>query len=417
MDSPYELLIGWRYTRAGRATRRNGFISFISAASVIGIALGVWALIVVLSVMNGFQKEVRDRMLSVVSHVEIYDAFGQALTDPSVLIENVRKHPEVVAAAPFVSGQSLLVRGDTMRGVMVRGIDPGMEHSVTSMAAVNDAALRQLVPGSFGVVLGKQLAVAMGVQQGDTVTLVAPNGQVTPAGVAPRFKQVMVVGTFDSGHFEYDSTLVMMNVEDAAKIYRVEGPTGVRLRIRDLNRAMDVAEELQRSIPGNYHFVDWGQQNRTWFAAVKVEKRMMSIILTLIILVAAFNLLVTLVMSVQDKRADIAILRTLGASPRSIMRIFVVQGAVVGVVGTLAGLLIGLLTAFNIDPIVGFIERLFNARLLPPDIYLISRMPSDPQAANIVPVVLVSLLLAFLSTLYPSWRASRVNPAEALRYE
>ena len=417
MDSPYELLIGWRYTRAGRATRRNGFISFISAASVIGIALGVWALIVVLSVMNGFQKEVRDRMLSVVSHVEIYDAFGQALTDPSALIENVRKHPEVVAAAPFVSGQSLLVRGDTMRGVMVRGIDPAMEHNVTSMAAVNDAALQQLVPGGFGVVLGKQLAVAMGVQQGDTVTLVAPNGQVTPAGVAPRFKQVTVVGTFDSGHFEYDSTLVMMNVQDAAKIYRVEGPTGVRLRIRDLNRAMDVAEELQQAIPGHYHFVDGGQQNRTWFAAVKVEKRMMSIILTLIILVAAFNLLVTLVMSVQDKRADIAILRTLGASPRSIMRIFVVQGAVVGVVGTLAGLLIGLLTAFNIDPIVGFIERLFNARLLPPDIYLISRMPSDPQAANIVPVVLVSLLLAFLSTLYPSWRASRVNPAEALRYE
>ena len=417
MDSPYELLIGWRYTRAGRAARRNGFISFISAASVIGIALGVWALIVVLSVMNGFQKEVRDRMLSVVSHVEIYDAFGQALTDHSMLMEKVRKHPQVVAAAPFVSGQSLLVRGDTMRGVMVRGIDPGMEPSVTSMAAVNDAALQQLVPGSFGVVLGKQLAVTMGVQQGDTVTLVAPNGQVTPAGVAPRFKQVTVVGTFDSGHFEYDSTLAMMHMQDAAKIYRVEGPTGIRLKLHDLNKAMEVAEELQQSINGNYHFVDWGQQNRTWFAAVKVEKRMMSIILTLIILVAAFNLLVTLVMSVQDKRADIAILRTLGASPRSIMRIFVVQGAVVGVVGTLIGLLIGLLTAFNIDPIVGFIERLFNARLLPPDIYLISRMPSDPQAANIVPVVLVSLLLAFLSTLYPSWRASRVNPAEALRYE
>ena len=417
MDSPYELLIGWRYTRAGRAARRNGFISFISAASVIGIALGVWALIVVLSVMNGFQKEVRDRMLSVVSHVEIYDAFGQALTDPSMLMEKVRKHPQVVAAAPFVSGQSLLVRGDTMRGVMVRGIDPGMEPRVTSMAAVNDAALQQLTPGSFGVVLGKQLAATMGVQQGDTVTLVAPNGQVTPAGVAPRFKQVTVVGTFDSGHFEYDSTLAMMHMQDAAKIYRVEGPTGIRLKLHDLNKAMEVAEELQQSINGNYHFVDWGQQNRTWFAAVKVEKRMMSIILTLIILVAAFNLLVTLVMSVQDKRADIAILRTLGASPRSIMRIFVVQGAVVGVVGTLIGLLIGLLTAFNIDPIVGFIERLFNARLLPPDIYLISRMPSDPQAANIVPVVLVSLLLAFLSTLYPSWRASRVNPAEALRYE
>ncbi len=285
------------------------------------------------------------------------------------------------------------------------------------MAAVNAEVLNQLVPGSFGVVLGKQLAVIMGVQAGDSVTLVAPSGQITPAGVAPRMKQVTVLGTFDSGHFEYDSSLVMMNVQDAAKIYRVEGPTGVRLKIRDLNRAQEVADELQTTMPGDYRFADWTQQNKTWFAAVKVEKRMMSIILTLIILVAAFNLLVTLVMSVQDKRADIAILRTLGAAPRSIMKIFVVQGAVVGVVGTLAGLLVGLLLAWNIDPIVGFIENLLHAKFLPPDIYLISRMPSDPQAANIVPVVLVSLLLAFLSTLYPSWRASRVNPAEALRYE
>ena len=417
MKLPYEFLMGWRYTRAGRATRRNGFISFISAASTLGIALGVWALIVVLSVMNGFQKEVRDRMLSVVSHIEIYEVVDEALPDPAATMAEARKHPQVVAAAPFVTGQSLLVQGDTMRGVMVRGIEPSLEPGVTSMAAVNDATLKRLVPGEFGVVLGKQLAQVMGVQEGDAVTLVAPSGQITPTGVAPRFKQVTVVGTFDSGHFEYDSTLVMMHVVDAAKIFRVTGPTGVRLKLQDLNRAMDVADELRMSMPGNYQFVDWGQQNRTWFAAVKVEKRMMSIILTLIILVAAFNLLVTLVMSVQDKRADIAILRTLGASPRSIMRIFVVQGAVVGVVGTLAGLLVGLLTAFNVDAIVNFFERLFNARLLPPDIYLISSMPSDPQAANIVPVVLVSLLLAFLSTLYPSWRASRVNPAEALRYE
>ena len=417
MKLPYELLMGWRYTRAGRATRRNGFISFISAASTLGIALGVWALIVVLSVMNGFQKEVRDRMLSVVSHIEIYEVVDEALPDPAATMAEARKHPQVVAAAPFVTGQSLLVQGDTMRGVMVRGIEPSLEPGVTSMAAVNDATLKRLVPGEFGVVLGKQLAQVMGVQEGDSVTLVAPSGQITPTGVAPRFKQVTVVGTFDSGHFEYDSTLVMMHVADAAKIFRVTGPTGVRLKLQDLHRAMDVADELRMSMPGNYQFVDWGQQNRTWFAAVKVEKRMMSIILTLIILVAAFNLLVTLVMSVQDKRADIAILRTLGASPRSIMRIFVVQGAVVGVVGTLAGLLLGLLTAFNVDAIVNFFERLFNARLLPPDIYLISSMPSDPQAANIVPVVLVSLLLAFLSTLYPSWRASRVNPAEALRYE
>lgn len=417
MRLPYELLIGWRYTRAARSARRNGFISFISAASVVGIALGVWALIVVLSVMNGFQKEVRDRMLGVVSHIEIYEGLGQALPDATALMQEVRRNPEVVAAAPFVSGQSLLAHGEAMRGIMLRGIEPALEPQVVSAGAVNNEALKRLKPGGFGIVLGVQLARAMGVAEGDSVTLVSPSGQITPAGVTPRFKQVTVVGIFDSGHFEYDAALAMMHVQDAAKIFRVEGPTGLRLKLKDLNRAMDVAEELQRTIPGDYVFMDWGQQNRTWFAAVKVEKRMMSIILTLIILVAAFNLLVTLVMSVQDKRADIAILRTLGASPRSIMYVFVVQGAVVGVVGTLAGLLTGLLTAFNIDPIVSFIERLLNARLLPPDIYLINSMPSDPQAANILPVVAVSLLLAFLSTLYPSWRASRVNPAEALRYE
>ena len=417
MDSPYELLIGWRYTRAGRAARRNGFISFISAASVIGIALGVWALIVVLSVMNGFQKEVRDRMLSVVSHVEIYDAFGQALTDPSMLMEKVRKHPQVVAAAPFVSGQSLLVRGDTMRGVMVRGIDPGMEPSVTSIAAVNDAALQQLVPGSFGVVLGKQLAAAMGVQQGDTVTLVAPNGQVTPAGVAPRFKQVTVVGTFDSGHFEYDSTLAMMHMQDAEKIYRVEGPTGIRLKLHDLNKAMEVAEELQQSINGNYHFVDWGQQNRTWFAAVKVEKRMMSIILTLIILVAAFNLLVTLVMSVQDKRADIAILRTQGMTPASVMGIFIVLGTIIGLFGTLIGGLGGILLALNVETVVPAIEKIFGVQFLSADVYYISELPSKLIWVDVYRITGIAFLLSIIATLYPAWQASRIKPAEELRYE
>ena len=417
MRTLFELVIGWRYARSGKRGRGNGFISFISGVSMLGIALGVAALIVVLSVMNGFQKEVRDRMLSVVSHIEIYAPDGQAIANPAQLMQAARANPDVLAAAPFVAGQSLLVRGDAMRGVMVRGIDPALEPQVTSMAALSQDVLQQLVPDSFGVVLGKELALSMGVRVGDTVTLAAPSGQMTPAGMAPRFKQVRVVGTFDSGHFEYDSALMMMNVQDAAKIYRAEGPTGVRLKVRDLNHAAEVSEQLQRDIPGAYYFVDWTQQNRTWFAAVKVEKRMMSIILTLIILVAAFNLLVTLVMSVQDKRADIAILRTLGAAPSSIMRIFVVQGAVVGVVGTLAGLLAGLVTAYNVDPIVGFVENMLQTRLLPPDIYLISRMPSDPQAANIVPVVIVSLLLAFLSTLYPSWRASRINPAQALRYE
>lgn len=417
MKLPYELLLGWRYTKAGRSAQRNSFISFISAASMVGIALGVWALIVVLSVMNGFQKEVRDRMLSVVSHIEIYSLDNQALPDITKLMQSAKQHPEVTGAAPFVSGQSLLVQGDTMRGVMVRGIEPSLEPSVTGVAALDDSLLKKLQPNCFCIVLGHQLAKNMGVLPGDDVTLVAPSGQITPTGVAPRFKRVRVVGVFHSGHFEYDSALAMMHVQDAAKIYRTQGPIGIRLKLHDLHQAQVVAAELANTMPGAYYFVDWAQQNRTWFAAVQVEKRMMAIILTLIIVVAVFNLLVTLVMSVQDKHADIAILRTLGATPKSIMSIFVMQGTLVGVVGTLLGLLAGLLTAYNIDPIVGFIEGIFNARLLPPDIYLISRMPSDPQLGNIIVIVAISLLLAFLSTLYPSWRASRINPAEALRYE
>ena len=415
---PYELRIGWRYTRAGRATRRNGFISFISGVSMLGIALGVAALIIVLSVMNGFQKEVRDRMLGVVSHIEVYANGGQALPDVGLTLRQARANPDVVGAAPFVAAQALLARGEDMKGVMVRGIDPAQEHQVTDVATGAQAAvLAQLVPGGFGVVLGAELARSLGLRAGDRVTLVAPSGQVTPAGVVPRLKQMTVVGTFDSGHFEYDSALAMVHVDDAAKIFRLEGPSGVRLKLRNLHDARRVADELGRTLAGDLYIRDWTRQNRTWFAAVQVEKRMMFIILTLIVAVAAFNLVSTLVMTVTDKRADIAILRTLGASPASIMGIFVVQGAMVGVIGTLAGLLLGLGVAFNIDVIVPALEHLLGASFLPKDIYLISRMPSDPQQADIVPVAVIALVLAFAATLYPSWRASRVNPAEALRYE
>ncbi len=415
---PYELLIGWRYTRAGRSTRRNGFISFISGVSMLGIGLGVAALIIVLSVMNGFQKEVRDRMLSVVSHIEVYAANGAALPDlPTTLLE-VKAHPQVVGAAPFIAAQALLARGEDMKGVMVRGIDPALEHEVTDLVAGPQAAvLSQLRAGEFGVVLGAELARSLGLHAGDRVTLVAPSGEVTPAGVVPRLKQMTVVGTFDSGHFEYDSALVMLHWQDAARIFRLEGPTGVRLKLKDLQQARKVASDLTRSLTGELYIRDWTRQNRTWFAAVQVEKRMMFIILTLIVAVAAFNLVSTLVMTVTDKRADIAILRTLGASPTSIMGIFVVQGAMVGVIGTLGGLLLGLGVAFNIDVIVPALERLLGATFLPQDIYLISRMPSDPQMADILPIALIALVLAFAATLYPSWRASRVNPAEALRYE
>jgi lipoprotein-releasing system permease protein len=289
---------------------------------------------------------------------------------------------------------------------------------VTDLAVtLKNGALARLVAGEFGIVLGADLARAMGVREGDKVTLVAPSGQVTPAGVVPRLKQMTVVGTFDSGHYEYDAGLVMLHVDDAAKIFRLEGPTGIRLKIRDLHQAREVAAELARTLSGDLLIRDWTRQNRNWFAAVQLEKRMMFIILTLIVAVAAFNLVSTLVMTVTDKRADIAILRTLGASPRSIMGIFVVQGAMVGVIGTLAGLLLGLGVAFNIDVIVPALERLFHASFLPQDIYLISRMPSDPQSSDIVPIAIISLVLAFAATIYPSWRASRVNPAEALRYE
>ena len=418
MQIPYEFLLGWRYTRAGRASRRNGFISFISGVSMLGIALGVAALIVVLSVMNGFQKEVRDRMLGVLSHVEVFTPDGGALPDPATTLRELRVHPEVVGAAPFIAAQGLLARGDDMKGALLRGIDPAQEPAVTSLAGeLAKTVLPQLQPGAFGIVLGGALAQSLGLRVGDAVTLVAPSGQVTPAGVVPRLKQMSVVGLFDSGHYEYDSTLAFIHIDDAARIFRLEGPTGIRLKLKDLHRAREVTHELAGMVSGDLLLRDWTRQNRTWFAAVQLEKRMMFIILTLIVAVAAFNLVSTLVMTVTDKRADIAILRTLGASPRSIMAIFVVQGAFVGVIGTLAGLLIGLGIAFNIDTLVPALESLLGARFLPQDIYLISRMPSDPQQGDILPIALISLLLAFVATLYPSWRASRVKPAEALRYE
>ena len=423
LEIPYELVLGWRYTRAGRASRRNGFISFISGVSMLGIGLGVAALVIVLSVMNGFQKEVRDRMLSVVSHIEVISVDGGALEDTLGTLKQVKAHSQVIGAAPFIAAQALLARGEDMKGVLVRGIDPALEPSVVDLSVAAQGlnksmpGINALVPGQFGVVLGVDLARQLGLRIGDPVTLIAPNGQVTPAGVLPRLKQMQVVGLFNSGHYEYDSALAMLHVADAGKIFRLEGPTGIRLKIKDLHEARAVARELAPELPLGMAVRDWTQQNRTWFAAVQVEKRMMFIILTLIVAVAAFNLVSTLVMTVTDKRADIAILRTLGASPQSIMGIFMVQGAMVGIIGTLGGMLLGLLVAFNIDVIVPALETLFRASFLPKDIYLISRMPSDPQMSDILPVVVISLILSFVATVYPSWRASQVNPAEALRYE
>jgi lipoprotein-releasing system permease protein len=418
MNWPYELQIGWRYTRAGRGGRRNRFISFISGVSVLGIALGVAALIIVLSVMNGFQREVRDRMLSVVAHVELISYQGQALPDWRATAAQARQNPAVVGAAPFIAAQALIARGDEMRGAIIRGISPADEATVTPLAAqLKDGVLAQLKPGGWGIVLGVELARSLGVVPGDKITLVAPSGQVTPAGVVPRLKTFTLLGTFNAGHYEYDSGMALIDVEDAARLFRVEGPTGVQLKLRDVHEARTVAAQLARSLPPELMVRDWTRTNANWFDAVQVEKRLMSIILTLIVAVAAFNLVSTLVMTVTDKQADIAILRTLGASPRSIMGIFMVQGAASGVIGTLSGVAGGLLVAYNLDVIVPAIERLLNVSFLPGSIYLINHMPSDPQRGDIVPIAVTSLLLAFVATIYPSWRASRVQPAEALRYE
>jgi lipoprotein-releasing system permease protein len=415
---PFELLVGWRYTRAGRAARRNRFISFISSVSMVGIALGVAALIIVLSVMNGFQKEVRDRMLGVLSHIEVLAYTGAAIDNPTGVQNTLALQPQVLASAPFVLSQVLLAQGEDMRGALVRGIDPAQEVLVTdAVALMPPEVLAQLQPGTFGVVLGNELARALGVKTGDKITLVAPGGQVTPAGVVPRMKQLTVVGLLDSGHYEYDASLALLHMDDAQKIFRLEGPNGIRVKLKDAQQARSVADELTPLLGEDVVVRDWTRANRTWFAAVQIEKRMMFIILTLIVAVAAFNLVSTLVMTVTDKQADIAILRTLGASPGSIMGIFVVQGALVGVIGTLSGLLLGLLVAFNIGSIVPAIERALGASFLPKDIYLISRMPSDPQWADIGPVVIIALVLALVATLYPSWRASRIDPAEALRHE
>ena len=419
MNWPYELQIGWRYTRAGRGGRRNRFISFISGVSVLGIALGVAALIIVLSVMNGFQREVRDRMLSVIAHVEVLSAQGQALTDWQATAAKARENPAVIGAAPFVAAQALIARGDDMRGAIIRGISPSEEATVTPLAAQlgKSGLLGRLKAGEWGIILGVELARGLGVAEGDKITLVAPSGQVTPAGVIPRLKQFTVLGTFSAGHYEYDSGLALIHVDDAAKLFRVEGPTGVQLKLADVHAAREVAGQLTRSLGPDVVVRDWTRTNANWYDAVQVEKRLMSIILTLIVAVAAFNLVSTLVMTVTDKQADIAILRTLGASPRSIMGIFMVQGATSGVIGTFTGVGFGLLVAYNIDVIVPAIEQLLNVSFLPGSIYLISHMPSDPQQADIVPIAVTSLILAFIATIYPSWRASRVQPAEALRYE
>ncbi len=413
---PYEWQIGLRYTRAGRRSGRNSFISFISLISMAGIGLGVAALIIVLSVMNGFQKEVRDRMLSVVAHIEVFDA-DQSLSNWQETAREALLNPHVKAAAPYVEGQALIL-SDSMRGVMVRGILPAEEPSVSDVVSkVRQGSFSSLVSGEFNVVIGKDLAEALGAKLGDKITLAVPQGQVTPAGVTPRLKSFTVTGIFEAGHYEYDIGVVYIQMDDAEKLFRLSAPTGVRLRVDDLLRAPEIARELAATLTGNLLLRDWSQQNRNYFAAVKTEKRMMFIILTLIIAVAAFNLVSTLVMTVRDKQADIAILRTLGATPSSVMKIFMVQGSMVGTLGTLLGVGFGVIVALNIPAIVGFMEHLFGIQFLDKNVYFISSVPSDLHWNDVTYIGAMALLFSLLSTIYPSYRASGVKPAEALRYE
>ncbi len=383
---------------------------------MLGMGLGVMTLIVVLSVMNGFQKEIRARMLGASPHLEIV-ADGGRMDDWQPILARVAADPEVLAAAPYVEGQGMLSYGQSVQGVMVRGIDPAKETAITELAnKVKAGKLADL--RDFGIVLGSDLARALGVRMNDKVMLIAPQGSITPAGMMPRLKQFRVVGIFEIGMAPYDSSLALINISDAQKLFQLgDAVTGISTKLRDIDKAPDIASELQHQLPAGIYANDWTHQNSNYFSAVKMEKKMMFIILSLIVAVAAFNIVSTLVMAVTDKQADIAILRTLGASPSSIMKIFIVQGVVIGLIGTLAGSVCGILLALNLNVVVPFIEHLFGVQFLSKDVYYISELPSDLRYHEVMMVSGISFAISLLATLYPSYRASRTQPAEALRYE
>jgi len=415
MFKPVELFVGLRYTRA---KRRNHFISFISLSSMMGIALGVTALITVLSVMNGFEKEVRERILDMVSHLTVTDFDGRLKDWPKVL-KTTKMNKNVIAAAPYIEAQGMLINGSNVNGSLIRGILPKQEPDVSNVGAkMKFGRLTDLKPGKFGVILGQDLARILGVHVGDKVTMVTPSANVTPAGIAPRLKRFKVVGIFFLGMYEYDSTMALIHLKDAQRLFRMKGQvTGVRAKLQDLFAAPLTREELQDNALSEYWVRDWSSYHANWFRAVKIEKRMIFLLLLLIVAVAAFNIVSTLVMVVTDKQSDIAILRTLGASPRSIMSIFMVQGAIIGFIGTLVGTVGGVSLSLNLDVVVPFIEGLLGIRILDPAVYYISVLPSDLHWDDVWTICIISLVLGLVATLYPAWRASKTQPAEALRYE
>ena len=415
MRHPLELWIGLRYTRAKRRTR---FISFISVVAIVCMALGVWALITVLSVMNGFERELRARILGMASHATIA-AFEGGLADWQAAAEKARANPEVEAVAPYVQGEAMLRMSGALSGTLIRGVLPEQEKTVSEIGAhMKEGRLEDLAAGEYRIVLGSEIARALGVRPGDKVDLMIPQASVTPAGVVPRFRRFTVSGTFEIGMYEFDRGLVLIHLADAQALYRLgDSVTGVRLKLHDLFKAPRVARDISDELDGLFYVSDWTRQHANFFRAIGIEKTVMFIILSLIVIVAVFNIASMLVMAVQDKQSDIAILRTLGASPRSIMGIFMVQGVVIGVFGTLLGVVTGVLTALNIEPIMTVLQALTGNQFLSPEVYYISDLPSELKPTDIVRISLLALTLGLVSTLYPAWRASRVQPAEALRYE
>ncbi len=415
MFKPLEIFVGLRYTRA---KRRNHFISFISFISIAGIALGVTALITVLSVMNGFEKELRERILGVASHMVVSGA-GQGLDEWQRLLPHLERYPQIIGKAPYIRAEGMLTAGAGVSGAMIRGISPELEPLVSTLdREMEIGELADLSAGQFNIILGQELARRLGVRLGEKVTLVTPQASVTPVGIMPRLKRFTVVGIFEAGMYEYDSALALIHLDDAAKLFLKPGQvTGVRIKLTDMFDAPYLTQLMVQDLPRGYVITDWTRQHVNFFRAVKTEKIVMFVILTLIVAVAAFNIVSTLVMVVTDKRADIAILRTLGASPGRIMRIFIVQGVVIGAFGTLLGVIGGVSLASNVEVIVPAIERILGMKFLSPDVYYISELPSEMRAADIIKISVLAFVLCLIATLYPAWRASRTQPAEALRYE
>jgi lipoprotein-releasing system permease protein len=415
MFHPLSLFVGLRYTRS---RRRNHFISFISLISTLGIALGVVVLITVLSVMNGFHKEVRERILGMASHGDIQALDGR-MHDWSEAIALARRHPRVLGAAPYVEGQAMLSHRREVTGAVVRGVDPALEPEVVDVGEhMVIGRLDDLEPGGFRIILGRELADVLGVSIGDKVTVVVPQITVTVAGSLPRMKRFTVAGLFEVGMGEYDRGVALVHLDDAALLQRLgDAVTGVRIRIDDVWQARQVGFELAEALKGRYRVLNWTDYHRNFFAALKMEKRMMGLLLFFIVVIAAFNIVSTLVMMVVDKQSDIAILKTFGATPGQVMRIFIVQGATLGAIGTLVGVVAGLALALNIEAAVGAVEQAFGIRFIDPSIYYIAKLPSDVQPGDVLLVGLGSFLLSLLMTLAPAWRAYRTQPAEALRYE